>query len=105
MLNFIAPLKHISPSLMSHSKSTPPKRNPSMRKLKSFFGEGTPRIKEASSQASIGTASVTSIQVLLPHESDVVKEGPANVKVELKDGKVRSVVEQDLTNRKRRGER
>ena len=78
-----------------------------MRKLKSFFGEGTPRIKEASSQASIGTASVTSIQVLLPHESDVVKEGPANVKVELKDGKVRfrSVVESDFQTGKGEEER
>ncbi|XP_072028473.1 LOW QUALITY PROTEIN: rho GTPase-activating protein 21-like [Amphiura filiformis] len=69
------------------NKSTPPKRSTSIRKLKNFFGEGTPRIVEASTQDTANVPTSSHVTTLLPHESDVVKEGPANVKVELKDGK------------------
>ncbi|XP_077868385.1 rho GTPase-activating protein 23-like, partial [Saccoglossus kowalevskii] len=58
---------------------TPNKRNPSIKKLKSFFGEGTPRIVEAS-EKSQDSASPSRLY-------DIAREGQLYCKVEAKDGK------------------
>ncbi|XP_071958724.1 rho GTPase-activating protein 23-like isoform X2 [Antedon mediterranea] len=54
------------------------KRTPSIRKLKEFFGEGTPRVTEAASSR----VGMTNDQF-----ADVIKEGPLQIKVEAKDGR------------------
>ncbi len=65
-------------------KNATPRRNPSISKLKNIFGEGTPVIVEAIHKPSI-TSKEPSHQGT--EDQDVTREGPANIKVELKEWK------------------
>ncbi|XP_033097696.1 rho GTPase-activating protein 21-like isoform X2 [Anneissia japonica] len=69
-------IEHRTPPQVSQKPSQ--KRTPSIRKLKEFFGEGTPRIVEAAS-SRVGPESEQQV--------DIIKEGPLQVKVESKDGR------------------
>ncbi|XP_077978683.1 rho GTPase-activating protein 21-like [Glandiceps talaboti] len=61
-------------------RKTPYKKNPSIKKLKSFFGEGTPKIVEASEKSKVNNTTTTCLY-------EVIREGPLYCKVEAKDRK------------------
>ncbi|XP_033639389.1 rho GTPase-activating protein 21-like isoform X2 [Asterias rubens] len=65
-------------------KNVTPRRNPSINKLKNLFGEGTPVIVEAIHKPTV--TSKGSCQQGT-EDQDVTREGPANIKVELKEWK------------------
>ncbi|XP_022079935.1 rho GTPase-activating protein 21-like isoform X2 [Acanthaster planci] len=77
-------------------RNATPRRNPSINKLKQIFGEGTPIIVDAihkpgTTAAATGTGSGNDGQAVGPTEGgqdpEVTKEGPASIKVEVKEWK------------------